>query len=239
MSKPKNWRKYYGYRPPPLTHVASEADLRRQRDAYLDWLAQSGRIQLDAGEIAAERQRLAADVEWASATLSRAREAFAGSRRSIPRRRDLDAAEERQDAFEHDQRDLLRGKAEAYAMSFPHAKEALLSTEHESDADVMREEWLSDRCRIRTVVCRSATGRNLWAMQPYPRGVPLLAPGSEDANIRLRWVKFPKPDAPTVYSILVDGRYVDAFLSMARARRFCRERGYDRQSFAEPILRGA
>jgi hypothetical protein len=56
--KPKNWRKYYGYRRPTFTVVLSVADLAEKARAYVEWLAAARKCtKEEAGEYAYAQAR--------------------------------------------------------------------------------------------------------------------------------------------------------------------------------------
>ena len=114
----------------------------------------------------------------------------------------------------------------------------LLSWDHgarESRARV--EDWISNRVCIRTVQCWSATGKEEYGLFPvrcwsatakeeyglFPLafGEPVDAP--RWARFGAGWGSLPKGSAPTTYSLIVDGRCVDSFLSKNRAKARAKE----------------
>lgn len=66
---------------------------------------------------------------------------------------------------------------------------------------IREEVRISDRVSIRIV-------RTHWTREHYEFS---------------EWVRRPKPDVPTLYAVMLDGRRVDAFLTRGRARA-CAER---------------
>lgn len=68
--------------------------------------------------------------------------------------------------------------------------------------------WLANDVEIRTVSCPSSTAKEFWN-------------GEEWQRFGLRfWNGIPKSDAPTVYKVILDGRMVNSFLSMTRAKAY-------------------
>ena len=85
----------------------------------------------------------------------------------------------------------------------------------ESQARV--EDWISNRVCIRTVRCWSATAKAEWGL------VSLFCEESEPSWLRFGKGHLPNGSAPTTYSLIVDGRCVDSFLSKDRAKARARE----------------
>ena len=58
MMKPRNWRTYYGYRPPPLTRPPmTEPELKEQAKAYCNWLAYDRQMTVPDAEAYVETTR--------------------------------------------------------------------------------------------------------------------------------------------------------------------------------------
>ena len=98
----------------------------------------------------------------------------------------------------------------------------LLSWDHgarESRARV--EDWISNRVCIRTVRCWSATAKEEYGLFPLAFGKPVDAP--RWARFGAGWGSLPKGSAPTTYSLIVDGRCVDSFMSKNRAKARAKE----------------
>lgn len=94
-----------------------------------------------------------------------------------------------------------KDKAERYARSQP--TNTLISATNDREANVRTAEAVdfaefSPRCYIRTVRCH-------YTKEHYEFS---------------RWMRYRKPDAPTTYAVMLDGRCVNSFLSKAAAKRW-------------------
>lgn len=96
---------------------------------------------------------------------------------------------------------------------------------------IREEVRISDRVSIRIV--RTHWTREHYEFSDWSRQslalLPEIREKAKEHEPRWNWGRLPKPDAPTLYAVMLDGRRVDAFLTRGRARA-CAERLADEYS---------
>lgn len=229
-------RVYYWYRPLPLSYTSSDRELSEQAAQYRAWLAQHAASSLDptSAQVEAELQDRRAALFEARVRLCRQYAITASTRgprggKGKPHLEEQLGWAEREEhaaaqAIENmaEIRQAIRERNLNERIGCHPENKGLLREEHDREQTIREEIHLSDRCRIRVVRVHSLTARNFYGR----RVCSLLEADKKLVDTgEARWFKLRKPDAVTTYSVLMDGRQIDSFLSMARAKAFAKNRG--------------
>jgi hypothetical protein len=97
--------------------------------------------------------------------------------------------------------------AENYARAQPVCGAIVATLQRESHA--RQCEWIAEGCIIRAVRCWSG-GQHFGLYPSY----------CDDEKFQARWERLRKPDAPTTYSVIIEGHFTNSFLSRSRAREW-------------------